>query len=388
MTIFAPTQAPENVFTPRASEINERMYVKREALEEKLGRALNSTKYFVIHGESGNGKTWLYKKVFREKNVYFQVVNLSTADALGSLSAAFESKIDESDAELDKPKTVSALLRLVQYIREAAGDRKAVLILDNFEQVVDNDNILREIASAIVSADDESVAAANVKVAIVGTPNDIRAMITKLSSAATISNRLTEIPEVARMSEDETVDLIRRGLKDEIGLTISIEEKELYKDLSWKTDRIAQHIHELCLNIAYEAVKNNGVVDEDVVSRAEGHWLDESLSADWAVIDGIMNARETRAGRKNQVIYAIGKCETEDFTSTDIEKIVREEFPGGTADVSLNVVQILAGFSKESSPMIRRTPKNNAYRIVSPKFRMAIRSRLTKNDQERVVKAY
>ena len=384
MTKFTALQPPSNVFTPRAAEINERMYVRREELEEKLSRALDSTKYIVVHGESGNGKTWLYKKVFRERGVYTQVINLSTADSLGSLAAALESKLAENDVEVT---AVSPLTRFVRDTRQRAGNNPAVLVLDNFEQVVDNDKILREIAAAIVSADDDSVAEANVKIVVVGTPNDIRAMIAKLASASTISNRLTEIPEVARMTISEATDLIKRGIKNEIGLTIDIDEKDLCEEISWKTDRIAQHIHEFCLNIAHEAIKNDGHVNNDVVSKAEKQWMDESLSADWATIDGIMNARETRAGRKNQVIYALGRCETEDFTSTDIERIVREEFPASTARVSLNVVQILAGFSKEASPMIRRTPKNNAYRLVSPKFRMAIRSKLLKTDQERVVVA-
>ncbi|WP_122467807.1 ATP-binding protein [Brevundimonas lutea] len=384
MPKFTPTNPPARVFTPRASDINDRMYVRREELEEKLRRALSSTKFIVIHGESGNGKTWLYKKIFRELDVFTQVMNLSTADSMGSLSAAIESKMAESGIEPDFG-SVSSLLRFVQYIRHQAGSRQAVLVLDNFEQVVDNDKILREIAAAIISADDESVAAANVKIVIVGTPNDIRAMISKLASGSTISNRLTEIPEVARMSQAEAVDLIERGLEREIGLNITVDKTQLLHDISWKTDRIAQHIHEFCLNIAYEAIKNDGEISNEVVSIAERQWMDEYLSADWAIIDGIMNARETRAGRKNQVIFALGQCETEDFTSTDIERIVRDEFPVSTANVGLNVIQILAGFSKESSPMIRRTPKNNAYRLVSPKFRMAIRSRLAKNDHERVI---
>lgn len=413
-TNWAPKTAPEKVFTPRAADINERMYVQRPYLEDRVDRALKSTKYFIIHGESGNGKTWLYKKVFHDKSVYYQVINLSAADAAGSLAGAIVNKLGEMGVEVTvgtqsgfsagakpwgvgaetqiqtskTPMPISPFLSYVREIRKAAGNRPAAIILDNFEQVVDNDGILREIASVIISADDDTISPSNVKVVIVGTPNDIRSMISRLSNSATISNRLTEIPEVARMTKEEAHALMKRGLSQEIGLSFEVGENDLYEDICWKTDRIAQHIHELCLNIAYEASNNNGIVSVDVVEEAEKQWAEESLSADWATIDGVMNARETRAGRKNQVIYCIGICDQEDFTYADIEKILRKEFPNGTRGVTLNVVQILAGFSSQDNPLIRRTPSGTAYRLVSPKFRMAIRTRLSKTADERVEKVF
>lgn len=411
---WKPKTAPEKVFTPRAADINERMYVQRPYLEERLDRALKSTKYIIIHGESGNGKTWLYKKVFTDRSVYFHVLNLSNADSSGSLAGAITSKLGELGVEITtstqsgisagakpwgvgaetlvqtskSPLPISPFLAYVREIRSRAGNRPAALILDNFEQVVDNDNILREIASVIISADDDAVSASEVKVVIVGTPNDIRSMIARLANTATISNRLTEIPEVARMTKDEAKALMQRGLKEEIGLSFDLDEEALYEEICWKTDRIAQHIHELCLNIAYEAIRIGGVVNRTVVNEAEQQWAEESLSADWATIDGVMNARETRAGRKNQVIYCIGKCESEDFTYADIEKILRKEFPLGTQGVILNIVQILAGFAGQDNPLIRRTPNGTAYRLVSPKFRMAIRTRLSKTADERVEKVF
>ncbi|GIX19851.1 MAG: hypothetical protein KatS3mg120_1527 [Erythrobacter sp.] len=63
---------PSEVFTPRAATVNNSMYIPRPKLEERLLDALDSNKYIVIHGESGNGKTWLYKRVFAEKGIYFE----------------------------------------------------------------------------------------------------------------------------------------------------------------------------------------------------------------------------------------------------------------------------------------------------------------------------
>jgi hypothetical protein len=90
-----PKVAPDKVFTPCAPQVNDSMYVQRERLERRLIDAFNANKYIVIHGESGNGKTWLYKKVFAENDIHVDVVNLGQAAATGSLEDAFKQKLGE-----------------------------------------------------------------------------------------------------------------------------------------------------------------------------------------------------------------------------------------------------------------------------------------------------
>lgn len=55
---------PADVFTPRSSVINKEMYVPRARHEAALVRAFQGTKNIIIFGESGCGKSWLYKKSF------------------------------------------------------------------------------------------------------------------------------------------------------------------------------------------------------------------------------------------------------------------------------------------------------------------------------------
>ena len=145
--------------------------------------------------------------------------------------------------------------------------------------------------------------------------------------------------------------------------------------------------NELCLALANEAIRKGGNINESVIKAAEAAWLEESLSSDWAVIESSMNARETRAGRKNQVLFALGVCDKEDFRYTDVERIVRAEFPRTTRDITLNVNQILTGLEQLPSQLIRRTARGDAYRFVSPKIRIAIRTGLIKTSSETVEKA-
>jgi len=404
-------KSPNEVFTPRAPQVNQRMYVQRQKLEERLIDAFNANKYIVIHGESGNGKTWLYKKVFAENGIHFDVINLGQALTAGSLENAFTQKlgewgysqkvgqetnssggfkpagigVDHALRTSQKFHETSPFLALLERVRFRAGnDRRAALILDNFESIIGDPNSVKQIGGLIVSADDESVAKYEVQVVIVGVPGNLKETIVSLANSAPVSNRLTELPEVARMSNSEATDLIRRGFVDELRLNFADEVKpnKLYESICFYTDRIAQHIHELCLIISQNAVRNGDTISAEVVDKSLATWTDDTLSSDSAVIEGVMNARETKAGRKNQVLYAMGVCKSEDFKYSDIEAIVRENFD--VEDSTLNVSQILSGFASAQNPIIRRTPKQDAWRFVSPKFKMAIRSKMRKSEDNKV----
>lgn len=399
------TKKPSDVFTPRAAQVNDTMYVHRPKLEERLIDAIESSKYIVIHGESGNGKTWLYKRVFSANDIHYDIVNLAQVVVTGSLHLAFSEKLGDmgySQVTVQETNTTvgfkpiadhamkttqvfpakSAFIALLERIKTRAHGKKAVLVLDNFESIISDEAALKQLGALIISADEEAVAKHEVQVVIVGVPGNLKETITRLNNAGPIANRLTELPEVARMTENEAIDLIKRGFEHlELVIDVGVA-KELYGEISWRTDRIAQHIHELCLIVAQNAIRNGGVIDTVVLEKATATWIDDSLSSDLAVIESAMNARDTRAGRKNQVLYAMGQCKTEDFKYSDIEALVRGEFSVGPA--TLNVSAILSGFGGSENPIVRRTPKQDAWRFVSPKLKMAIRAKLQKGAYEKV----
>lgn len=92
--MFSKNLAPEAVFTPRASEVNSDMYVERPDLEQALHRALRGSLHIVIHGESGAGKSWLYKASFSKNGVAFMIANLANASRLGSIAAELKNLVD------------------------------------------------------------------------------------------------------------------------------------------------------------------------------------------------------------------------------------------------------------------------------------------------------
>lgn len=408
-----PTIDPNEVFTPRSHDINQRTYVERPILESRLKDALGGRKYVIVHGESGNGKTWLYKKVLNQSGVVFHTINLANANTTGSLEGAFEQKLGEIGHQnvLSKKTEVeggarpfgvgvalketteyknwspSAFARLLHEISINANSKKGVLVLDNFEQIVDNDKLVKEVANLIISADEESIAGFGVKVLIVGTPNNIRHMISKVSNAYTISNRLVEVPEVARLEVTEAFLIMSQGFEKHLRYTFTANKNDIYKDICWKTDRIAQEVQELCLKIALEARRNGNVINKEVVAKAEEAWAHESLSADLGTIELLMNSRDTKVGRKNQVLFCLGLHPKEDFKYMDIEKSVRERFKVEEG-INLNIPQILASFTKAENPLLRRHPSGEGYRFVSPKLKMIIRARFKLDDENKVVKMF
>lgn len=122
------------------------------------------------------------------------------------------------------------------------------------------------------------------------------------------------------------------------------------------------------------------------MDRAGNNWLTSSVESARSVIENRLNARETKAGRRNQTIYALGISKSEEFRYSDVEEIVRQEFPTTTSNVQLNIAGILSELSAGDNPPIKRVPKGDAYRFVNPKYRMAIRTMLRKTDNETVEK--
>tara|TARA_R110000822_G_scaffold97851_1_gene221791 strand:- start:779 stop:1267 length:489 start_codon:yes stop_codon:yes gene_type:complete len=75
-----------DVFTPRRSEVNDAMYVDRPQLQKALLRSFARNSHTLVYGESGNGKSWLYKKVLETNSIPYIVANCANASRIKSLT--------------------------------------------------------------------------------------------------------------------------------------------------------------------------------------------------------------------------------------------------------------------------------------------------------------
>lgn len=407
---FSRKYRPEDVFTPRAAAVNDEMYVDRSDLENVLKKHVVGTRHLIIHGESGNGKTWLYKKVFADLDIPYLVVNLANASRFGSFRKALEDKVskkspdeklaqkvvqksggasvsvlsagysDQRIYDMVSREPLEALMALLR--REAGNGKKALIVLDNFEQIIGNDGLVKELSDALILLDDEDYAKFDVRFCIVGVPSDIRDYLAKHSAIETVANRVVEMPEVARLSKTEAEALVKKGFSL---LKIDCSE-EFVSEIVWKTDRIAQHLHELGLEVAQTCLEEGNTIDEKILESSIAGWVNTSLSAVREAVDHNLNARDTKAGRRNQVIYSLGCLKIEDFKYTDVEEAVRLEFSESTKGVTLNVVQTLSALAGGDFPLIKRVPKGDAYRFLNPKVKIAIRVILKKTESGKAEK--
>jgi ABC-type Mn2+/Zn2+ transport system ATPase subunit len=84
------------------------MYVARPIHEKSLSRALKRNSHTLIFGESGNGKSWLYKKVLYSEDINYVVANCANASRIGSLT-------QEICKSIISPGTVKKLGKMTFY---------------------------------------------------------------------------------------------------------------------------------------------------------------------------------------------------------------------------------------------------------------------------------
>lgn len=400
---------PEKVFTPRAAEVNSDMYIPRPTLESALKKALRGNLHIVIHGESGTGKSWLYKRIFSSTGVSFLVANLANASRLGSIALELKNLIDrdgkaiktgyeeEKSAGVGVGLAKADLSHVGQYeigqlepfeaclasLRNKAGRNSAVLVFDNLEAAF-TDPLLKELANLIILCDDERYAKYEVKILIVGVPAGVKEYYYRTPHHATVANRLYELPEVSRLSNEECTLLVQRGFVEK--LRYSVENIDSLKShVAWVTDRIPQMVHEYCLEAAFLGEENRSLLNAQV-SEADIAWMSKSLYHAYTVAEEHMNERDTKAGRRNQTLYALSLCMNEQFKAPEIETLIRQQFPMSTSSTALNVLQTLSQLASTERPIVRRSPKGDAFTFADPRYRMVLRSMLRKTNDERVEK--
>lgn len=400
---------PEEVFTPRSAEVNSEMYVSRPSLEKALQTALRGNLHMIIHGESGTGKSWLYKKTFRDSKIPFIVANLANASRLGSIAAELKNLVDregnvvKTSYEEEKTAEISALVAKADishtgqyqigqmepfeaclcYLRKHANNNPAVLVFDNLEAAF-TEPLLKELADLLILCDDERYAKYKVKILIVGVPSRVKEYFYKTPHHATVANRLVELPEVARLEKGECEALVKRGLTEKLKYAVPNLD-EVVRHVAWISDRVPQMVHEYCLELAFLSEESQTVA-QDQISAADDQWLSKSQYYAYSVVESHMNERDTKAGRRNQTLYALSLCEGEQFKASEVEDLVRREFPISTGHTALNLPQMLSQLSSGGRPLVRRSPKGDAFTFSDPRYRMVLRAMLKKEFDERVEK--
>jgi hypothetical protein len=117
-----------------------------------------------------------------------------------------------------EPEPFERCLRII-----SSGDSPSILVLDNFERILDSKPLIKQVVDVTTLLDDENYSKYNVRLAIVGIPDDIQRFFSGVRRSTTVANRIREIPQVARMTPDQTRELILRGFTGRLKYKIAPE---------------------------------------------------------------------------------------------------------------------------------------------------------------------
>lgn len=401
------------VFTPRNAQVTD-MYVPRDVLEKMLLRSVNGSMHSFLFGESGSGKTWLYKKVLQSHKLNFRVANCARACNLDSLtdeiysvcggrtatktgykeltsasvSAIATAEIShEGNYELEKPD------KLLDSYKQLNGGftlkkKVAVIVLDNVETLLRRQDLLDELANIVILLDDERYSGYNVKYLIVGVPNEVIQYFGSTNNSSSVANRIEEIQKVSGLSKLQVSSLLRKGfikyLKVKINDTVLHNLVEHVHEI---TLGVPQRIHEYCECLAYLIKENEWNYIPSLLEDADKQWLSKGLRESYGVVSSHLNSDETAEGRRNQVIYCIGKISGHEIDTNKIGEVLSHYFPNTAPESKSGIGQVLSYLCKTETPILKKVENSSHYVLADPRYLMCIRVSLYKdNNSENVRK--
>lgn len=365
-----------DVFTPRNQEINEAMYVHRPELEKELLRSLRKNTHTLIFGESGNGKSWLYKKVLSADGIPFLVANCANAARKNSLTKEISETVTHAgigsadhDFEFESGED---LLDAFKRFSSAFSGRK-IIVLDNLESIFSKPNLMEELANLIILLDDPRYARYEVNFLVVGVPNGVLDYFSKTDHLDSVANRLEELTKIGGLKRSQVGEIVSRGF-EQLEIALDDEQRAAICDHAYRvTLGIPQRVHEYCEALAYEIEDKQWIFDEKMLDSADVSWLKKGLRKSYSVIQYHLNSRDTTVARRNQVLFAIGQITRHQFDSGTVDGIIRNLFPETVPQTNMGIGSILSELSTGENPILSRNEKSNEYMVRDPRYIMCIR---------------
>lgn len=403
------------VFTPRQSEVNWDMYVHRSHHEKMLRRWLKETMHGFIFGESGSGKTWLYKNFFSQERINYRVANCTLAASKGSLRSEIFSVCmpgntstkkgysETKDASIGLPGAIGAgvchegvydilqqdalLTAFKQLSKESKGWDGSVIILDNVETIFDSADLMDELADIIVLLDDERYSKHNVKFLIVGVPCGVIEYFSKSKNRSSVGNRITELPSVSGFTIEETTQVVEKGFNTMLDADLSsLVLKGLAGKIHEITLGVPQRVHEYCLSLSYECEDNESwAINKEVLMAADIDWLTKGLRESYAAIEHHFSGNKGQKRRK-QVLFTIGQYKGHQFSTSEIGELLRDQFTATEMNSDSGVGSILSRLTKGDSPILMLNKINGTYSFCDPRHIMCLRLILDKKQDESIEK--
>ena len=406
------------VFTLR-KDLNNKMYVERPELEKSLSLSIDKGLTVILCGESGNGKSWLYTKVFKSKKITFDVVTFpNNIDSIkkgilnsilqhheyqkksfsekkfAAIKKFFLSVSTESTDFYEKTPT-DELLESFKLIKKKYKYRnifrkiinlltlkkdKYFIVLDNLENIFHNKELIRELADIIILKENPPYNKYSINLLIVGTQIGLYKYFGELENIGqSISTRVTESKKVGKLTKDQVEKIIKTGFVELLKYRVEDNDlSDVCNHIYKITLGIAYYVQDYCYTLAEQIQLNNGEYHSSLLDNSDKEWLRKSLHSQYSLVRRNLNANDVKEGRKDQTIYCLSKIETSQFSHSDIEVLIRQEFPVSD-DKTIRVYNILSNLSGGDNPLLIKYEKEKTYSIKDPKSLMCIRAMLQKD---------
>lgn len=392
-----------DVFTPKRNDLNLITYIPRPKLEKNLYDAIDSGMHVIVCGESGSGKSWLYKKVFIDNNIEYKIANCASTARLGTISntiwhsiipEGYRIKTSTTDAKKAEANAYFAkgalenlntyithqedpLYEAFYYLRSNSTHSKVILVLDNLEFIFKKEDLMRELGSIIMLLDDEKYSKLNIQILIVGVPSGILEYFSQAENLESISNRLTEVEKVPPLTKPMIHTLCSKGFKESLKMNVNEDDIELISNhIKHITLGVAQRVQDYCLKLAKEIDSNNNTFTKNLLSTADIEWLKGNFRKCYSVIESFLINAKNGANRRNQVIYCIGLTQSHEFNSDTIEQLIKNIFPESFNGQKINFHKIFSDLCQGDSPLIKKGNSKGYYLIADSKYLMTIRAML------------
>jgi hypothetical protein len=218
-------------------------------------------------------------------------------------------------------------------------------------------------------------------------PGNLKEVFSKLKFAETISSRINEVPEVARMTKGEADELLERGFKIlRLRFADANSRVRTLRRLSWVSDRNADQLQELGLRVATAAKENEGIIEDVLVDEIVNVWIQMQHAVACSAVEASMSPADTMYGRRNQVLYCIGLIESDEFGIVDLKRLVAKTFGAKAAWIESGFDGVFTKMCEGFEGILRPNSHVGSFQVRKAVYRMAIRAMLKLEDGGAVVK--